>query len=78
MTYEQDEKQAVRKGCIVRMNAVVAKVKLAPSTIYELQASIPPKFPKSFKIVEGGRASGWLESEIDAWVDLRSKGGSHE
>ena len=57
---------------IIRMNEVVAKVRLAPSTIYELQTSTPPKFPKSFKIVEGGRAAGWLESEIDAWVEERS------
>ncbi len=57
---------------IIRMNEVVAKVRLAPSTIYELQTSTPPKFPKSFKIVEGGRAAGWLESEIDAWVEQRS------
>ena len=59
-------------GRIIRMNEVVAKVRLAPSTIYELQTSTPPKFPKSFKIVEGGRAAGWLESEIDAWVEQRS------
>ncbi len=78
MTIELSNNEQMRPERIIRMNAVVAKVQLAPSTIYELQASIPPKFPKSFKIVEGGRASGWLESEIDAWVDLRSKGGSHE
>ncbi len=63
---------------IIRMNEAVSKSGLAESTIYELQASNPPKFPKSFKIVEGGRAAGWLESEIDAWIEQRSKGANHE
>ncbi|MDF1817653.1 MAG: AlpA family phage regulatory protein [Immundisolibacteraceae bacterium] len=29
------------------------------------------RFPSPVKIVEGGRASAWVESEIIAWVDQR-------
>lgn len=56
---------------VLRMYEVAAKVNLAPSTIYELQSVKPPKFPKSFKIVPGGRAAGWFESDIDAWLANR-------
>ena len=56
---------------VLRMAEVSEKVNLAPSTIYELQSAIPPKFPKSFKIVPGGRAAGWFESDIDDWLANR-------
>ncbi len=26
------------------------------------------QFPKPFTIIPGGRAVGWLESDIDAWI----------
>jgi prophage regulatory protein len=57
---------------ILRMPDLVKKIGLRPSTIYELVAKA--KFPKPFKIVEGGRASGWLESEIDSWLNDRAAG----
>jgi prophage regulatory protein len=55
---------------VLRMEALSQKISLRPSTIYELIAD--GKFPTSFKIVPGGRASGWLESTIDAWLEARS------
>jgi prophage regulatory protein len=30
------------------------------------------KFPKPFVIVPGGRAVGWLDSDVDAWILMRS------
>lgn len=30
------------------------------------------KFPKRFVLNEGGRAVGWLASEVDAWIKLRA------
>ena len=32
-------------------------------------------FPKPFVIVPGGRAVGWLESDVDAWILGRSTSG---
>ncbi len=58
---------------VLRMAEVSEKVNLAPSTIYELQSTTPPKFPKSFKIVPGGRAAGWFESDIDTWLSNREE-----
>ena len=30
------------------------------------------QFPKPFVIVPGGRAVGWLEGDVDAWILSRS------
>lgn len=30
-------------------------------------------FPKPFTIIPGGRAVGWLESDVDAWILARSQ-----
>lgn len=55
---------------VLRMKDLPQKIGLRPSTIYELIAD--GRFPISFKLVPGGRASGWLESTIDAWLEARS------
>ena len=59
---------------ILRIKELIIRLQLARSTIYELQAT--NQFPKSFKITLGGRAAGWLESDIEAWIESRSKGGA--
>ena len=55
---------------VLRMKDLSPKVGFAPSTIYELIAK--NKFPSPFKIIPGGRAAGWLESTIDAWLRERA------
>jgi prophage regulatory protein len=55
---------------ILRMRDLPAKVGLRPSTIYQLVAE--GKFPPPFKLVIGGRASGWLEEQIDSWLAAQS------
>ena len=57
---------------VLRMKDLTTKVKLQPSTIYDLIAK--GKFPAQFKLVPGGRASCWLESTIDAWLQERARG----
>jgi len=54
------------------MKDLPAKVTLQPSTLYGLIAK--GKFPAPFKLV-GGRASCWLESTIDAWLQERAASG---
>ena len=51
---------------IVRMKDLPSKIGFQPSTIYGLIAE--GKFPAPHKLVPGGRAAGWLESTIDAWI----------
>ena len=52
---------------IKRLNGVKSMVGLSRSTIYALMAA--GKFPKSISLDE--RSVGWLESDIDAWIDSR-------
>ena len=59
-----------RSTRVLRMKDLPPKVGFQPSTLYELIAN--GKFPPPFKLIPGGRAAGWLESTIDAWVLKRS------
>jgi prophage regulatory protein len=54
---------------ILRMRDLTNKLGLRPSTIYEMISK--GKFPRPFKIVQDGRAAGWLEFTIDEWLDSR-------
>lgn len=52
---------------IIRLPAVMDKTGIARSTIYAMIARgdfIPP-------LKLSSRSSGWLESDIDAWIDSR-------
>jgi prophage regulatory protein len=59
---------------ILRLPAVKDRTGLATSTIYKLIRA--GKFPRHIKITE--RASGWLETDIDAWVESRARKGEAE
>lgn len=48
------------------MKDLPPKVGLQPSTLYGLIAK--GKFPKPHKLVPGGRAAGWDEAVVDAWI----------
>ena len=53
----------------LRMKDLPSKVGFQPSTIYGLIAQ--GKFPKPFKLTPGGRAAGWDEAVIDAYMTAR-------
>ncbi len=53
---------------ILRRKQVQAKTGLSRSTIYARIAK--GKFPRPIDL-GGGRAVGWIESEIDAWLISR-------
>ena len=62
----------VNNGRILRMRHLVEKLSLSDSHIYSLiQNNL---FPKPFHLVDGGRATGWLESDIDQWLTKRVEG----
>ena len=50
----------------LRMKDLPSKVGFQPSTIYGLIAQ--GKFPKPYRLTPGGRAAGWQETVIDAWI----------
>lgn len=53
---------------ILRLPQVVTKTGLSRSTIYALQKH--GEFPKAIQL--GGRAVGWLSSEISQWLAERA------
>lgn len=58
-----DDTQVART---LRMKDLPEKVGLRPSTIYALVAQ--GRFPAPFKLLQGGRAVGWLETTVDDWL----------
>ena len=52
---------------ILRLPQVTARTGLSRSRIYDFIKN--KQFPKQVSL--GERAVGWLESEIDAWIDDR-------
>ena len=60
---------------VIRMKELAHKISFQPSTIYGLIAK--GKFPAPFKLVQGGRAAGWLEATIDDWIASRNDDSQH-
>ena len=52
---------------VLRMKDLPYRVGFRPSTIYQLVAQ--GNFPAPHKLYPGGKASGWLESTIDSWIE---------
>lgn len=52
---------------IIRIKEVVALTGFSKSYIYELAKK--DMFPKSIKLVKGGTAVGWLESDVNQWIE---------
>ena len=51
---------------VLRFDEVRQKTGLCRAHIHALAAQ--GRFPKPLKLVPGGRASGWLESEVNKWI----------
>jgi prophage regulatory protein len=58
------------RGRILRLKEVTERVGLKKSSIYRFMSI--GTFPKNFKI--GQRASGWMEEDINKWVEKRITG----
>ena len=61
--------EIAKKQRLIRLSEVMQRVGLSNSHIYALQAK--GQFPKPIKLIQGGRASGYIESEIDTYIDDR-------
>lgn len=51
---------------IIRIKQVKALTGFSKSYIYELTKK--GLFPKNLKLVKGGTAVGWLESDVNQWI----------
>lgn len=54
---------------LIRLDEVKHKTGLSRSSIY--QRIKEQSFPSCINLGAGGRSVGWLESEIDAWIESR-------
>jgi prophage regulatory protein len=54
---------------ILRWPEVQSRVGFSKSYAYVLQAK--GLFPKPIKLIEGGRAMGYIESEVDEYIETR-------
>lgn len=61
---------AIPGDCVLRFDEVRQKTGLCRAHVHALAAQ--GRFPKPLKLVPGGRASGWLLSEIDQWIAERA------
>ena len=52
---------------VLRLKIVIEKTGLAKSTVYKKISE--GEFPKQFSL--GGKAVGWLESDIEEWIKSR-------
>ena len=57
---------------VIRHADACKKLGISSASIFDMVAK--GQFPKPFVIVPGGRAVGWLESDVDAWILARSAG----
>ncbi len=55
---------------VLRMRDLAKRLQLSQSRLYALIAE--GKFLRPFKLVPGGRAFGWLERDVDAWLAERN------
>lgn len=56
------------KGRVIRRPELIERVGLSDVTLWRLERM--GRFPKRVQL--GGQAVGWLEVEIDAWLDERA------
>jgi prophage regulatory protein len=54
---------------IIRLAQVSAKLDMSEAKVFDMIAK--GIFPRPFQIVPGGRAVGWLESDVDQWIISR-------
>lgn len=55
---------------IIRHVKVCQKLDVSSAKLFDMVAK--GQFPKPFIIVPGGRAVGWLESDVNDWIVHRS------
>lgn len=65
----QANQPAHQPETLLRLPAVVARVGLQKSAIYEMLNRNPPAFPRPLKLSR--RAVCWPESKIDQWIAER-------
>lgn len=61
---------------VIRHRQTCAKLQISSAKLYDMVAR--GQFPKPFTLVPGGRAVGWLESDIDSYLLTRKAASMQE
>jgi len=76
--YNPLSSQWYEDGChgtqIMRHRQICKKLNVSSAKLFDMVAK--GQFPKPFVIIPGGRAKGWLEGIVDAWIMQRAKEGA--
>lgn len=57
---------------VIRHTEVRKKLNVSSAKLFDMIAK--GQFPRPFTIVPGGRAVGWLEADVEAWILARKAG----
>jgi predicted DNA-binding transcriptional regulator AlpA len=71
-SYQNGQQSAVQ---IIRHNQVCEKLQISSAKLFDMVAK--KQFLQPFTIVPGGRAVGFLESDVDQWI-LKRKAASEQ
>ena len=61
---------------VIRHKQVCEKLRISSAKLFDMVAR--GQFPKPFTLVPGGRAVGWLEADVDAWITSRKAASTKE
>lgn len=61
---------------VIRHNHVCTKLQISSAKLFDMVAR--GHFPKPFTLIPGGRAVGWLESDVDAYILARKQASLRE
>jgi prophage regulatory protein len=61
---------------VIRHNQVCQKLQISSAKLFEMVAA--GIFPKPFQLIPGGRAVGWLETDVSKWILDRKQASKQE
>lgn len=56
---------------VIRHKQVCAKLQISSAKLFDMVAR--GQFLKPFTLIPGGRAVGWIEADVDAWILSRKQ-----
>lgn len=66
---ESTGQPSTNRICVIRHKQVCIKLQISSAKLFDMVAK--RQFPKPFILVPGGRAVGWLESDVDRYLLAR-------
>ena len=76
MKTHQNTEKKVDHIQVIRHAQVCQKLQISSAKLFDLVAQ--GIFPRPFTLIPGGRAVGWLERDVDAWILDRKSVASKE